>query len=1070
MKRSIKCMISLLLCFAMVAVFLPAIPNTAQAEGNTPVSTSNLLVDEDFESGLPANWGKYSEYGVANGSVVVNDGDGSITIESTTVHWGVGTEFSVADKGAHTQIRLTFNYSGAGSMVARTYNVATGTQIKQLFNTPATAEGKTETAVLDLPAGVENIRLTTLALKNAGSITIDSVTVGYVHTYNNQRLSDVQASAASGTKPASYYIKCDTCDVLAKDDVGYTGVKVKYGGVVAYEDFETATVGEKKLADGWTVVNGVGSYGIAENGDNSYFYIQNNHVNTPGGMKTNLSLADRNGHTKIALSMNVKGGGDFPGVLQSSFMVYNANGAWINNNTSAKSYAYNDNFNNVSWEDWTRITIVKDVVLPETVAGTGVDANGATATWQLVQRFGSTAALYIDDITVEYVHSYTLGRDSGVAAPEGTYIKCDYCDKLAKDDPTYSGITTKLPSYILIKEDLERATIGANKAPAGWTSKGLPGTFGIEENNENTYFYAYNNQATQNGAQITTQLNLGQSNGHTQIVLSMDVKGGGDFPGVLQSSFMVYNADGVHINNNTTSRSYSYNDNFNNVAWNDWTRISIVKDIVLPKTVAKVDDCTGATATWSLNQRWNATAPLYIDNIIVEYVHTYNQMRNSGIEAPNGGTYIKCDYCDMLKINDRGQNGVFIIPAAPAEPEDTTHEGHAEIGAWQTDGEAHWRACVSADCDLPIEEYKTYAVNHSYDFEVVSLEYWKSGGTCVDKGVYYKSCICGVKGTETFETINLGHLWSDWKVIEDATCEGNIVEERYCLAVGCGDCCDEGYETRELEGTALGHSFNVKASDKLALSATCVDSATYYVQCDVCDAISDTVTVAVGESNGHSFNEKASDKIATAADCLNAATYYVVCDNCDTVHETKTVVVGEANGHSFTDKASDKVATEADCLNAATYYVVCDNCDAIDETKTVAVGDALGHSWNDGEQTTAPTCEEKGVMTYTCSACGETKTEEIDAKGHTLTAVEAKEATVEAEGNIAYWTCECGKWFADAEGKTEITDKASVVIPKLDPPEVPETGDNTALALVLVVMMMSCVALVVTKTKFGYSN
>ena len=202
MKRSIKCLISLLLCFAMVAVFLPAIPNTARAEGNAPASASNLLVDEDFDDGLPADWNKYSEYGAVNGSVSVDEVSGGITINSTTVHWGVGTEFSVADKGAHTQIRLIFKYSGAGAMVARTYNVATGTLIKQLFNTAATAEGKTETAVLDLPAGVENIRLTTLALKNAGSITIDSVTVGYVHTYNNQRLSDELASPASGTKPS----------------------------------------------------------------------------------------------------------------------------------------------------------------------------------------------------------------------------------------------------------------------------------------------------------------------------------------------------------------------------------------------------------------------------------------------------------------------------------------------------------------------------------------------------------------------------------------------------------------------------------------------------------------------------------------------------------------------------------------------------------------------------------------------------------------------------------------------------------------------------------------------------
>ncbi|MFQ9390173.1 MAG: hypothetical protein ACLR1V_16500 [Coprococcus sp.] len=32
--------------------------------------------------------------------------------------------------------------------------------------------------------------------------------------------------------------------------------------------------------------------------------------------------------------------------------------------------------------------------------------------------------------------------------------------------------------------------------------------------------------------------------------------------------------------------------------------------------------------------------------------------------------------------------------------------------------------------------------------------------------------------------------------------------------------------------------------------------------------------------------------------------------------------------------------------------------------------------------TKEPTCTEKGVKTYTCTVCGETKTEEIPAAGH----------------------------------------------------------------------------------------
>ncbi len=52
---------------------------------------------------------------------------------------------------------------------------------------------------------------------------------------------------------------------------------------------------------------------------------------------------------------------------------------------------------------------------------------------------------------------------------------------------------------------------------------------------------------------------------------------------------------------------------------------------------------------------------------------------------------------------------------------------------------------------------------------------------------------------------------------------------------------------------------------------------------------------------------------------------------------------------------------------------------------------------------------------------------------HELTEVPEKAATIGADGNIRYWICQgCGKWFYDAEGTTEITDKKSVTIPRLD--------------------------------------
>ena len=66
---------------------------------------------------------------------------------------------------------------------------------------------------------------------------------------------------------------------------------------------------------------------------------------------------------------------------------------------------------------------------------------------------------------------------------------------------------------------------------------------------------------------------------------------------------------------------------------------------------------------------------------------------------------------------------------------------------------------------------------------------------------------------------------------------------------------------------------------------------------------------------------------------------------------------------------------------------------------------AKGHSWNEGEITTSPTCENAGVKTYTCTVCNATKTEAIDATGHTPVEVAEKPATCTEAGHTAGTKC-----------------------------------------------------------------
>ena len=91
---------------------------------------------------------------------------------------------------------------------------------------------------------------------------------------------------------------------------------------------------------------------------------------------------------------------------------------------------------------------------------------------------------------------------------------------------------------------------------------------------------------------------------------------------------------------------------------------------------------------------------------------------------------------------------------------------------------------------------------------------------------------------------------------------------------------------------------------------------------------------------------------------------------------------------------------------------------------------AKGHSWDEGMITTAPTCSDAGVKTYTCTVCSETKTEALDATGHTLVDIAEQPATCTEAGHTAGVKCSvCGATISGIEeipatGHTEVIDEA----------------------------------------------
>ncbi|MBQ8230894.1 MAG: hypothetical protein IJZ34_03040 [Lachnospiraceae bacterium] len=105
--------------------------------------------------------------------------------------------------------------------------------------------------------------------------------------------------------------------------------------------------------------------------------------------------------------------------------------------------------------------------------------------------------------------------------------------------------------------------------------------------------------------------------------------------------------------------------------------------------------------------------------------------------------------------------------------------GHSIV--YKADETHHWTECSNTLC-----KKATQPVAHTYDQKVVSDEYKATDVSCEAKATYYYSCVCGAKGTETFEVGELAkHSYGEWKVVKEATANEKGLKERECSV--CGD-------------------------------------------------------------------------------------------------------------------------------------------------------------------------------------------------------------------------------------------------------------------------------------------
>ena len=176
----------------------------------------------------------------------------------------------------------------------------------------------------------------------------------------------------------------------------------------------------------------------------------------------------------------------------------------------------------------------------------------------------------------------------------------------------------------------------------------------------------------------------------------------------------------------------------------------------------------------------------------------------------------------------------------------------------------------------------------------------------------------------------------------------------------------------------------------------------------------------------------------TLEDANSETTTFIMPDSEVSVKATYTI----PHTHTYDQEIQkpETLKSAADCTNDAVYFKSC-SCGEISTTETfTAAGTQLGHAWasdwskdTDNHWKECSRCHEKkdeAAHDYgsdnICDTCGYDKTV---PHTHNLTLVPAKAPTCTEKGKTAYYTCDgCDKWFEDATGASEITDKTSVIL------------------------------------------
>lgn len=295
----------------------------------------------------------------------------------------------------------------------------------------------------------------------------------------------------------------------------------------------------------------------------------------------------------------------------------------------------------------------------------------------------------------------------------------------------------------------------------------------------------------------------------------------------------------------------------------------------------------------------------------------------------------------------------------------------------------------------------------------------KTAGNCQTEAVYYKSCSkCEAVSTSDADTFtgdkNMNnHVGtpSEWKTDSENTkhwkeyscCPDVHVSEAAHKSTGsnaatcqhtavCDD-CEKEY------GSVANHSYTAETvkADALKSEATCTAAAVYYKSCSACGHVEktdDAATFTSGAPLDHDWTDWAESEPAT---CTDKGEESRSCKrNCGVAPETRDT---DPLGHG--EWIDYKIVTEATCGADGVAEGECGRChNEFDDIVIPATGK---HSWDEGKVTREATTEAEGEKTFTCTVCGQTRTEAIAKLAAAKPAAKPRSPKTGDESHLVVW-------------------------------------------------------------------